>query len=108
MSTQTILVVALIVGCGALGTLLVWHIVMTANRRLSNIEKRLGAIEGAGAWKDHYKYNMLNGLMNVLALSLDADADLNAAKARQETIRLIINSLRSNPSEYDADKPSGK
>jgi hypothetical protein len=113
MSIEATIVIALLTFL--IGALSIYAI-MSGYQRL---EKRLSALEQAeeqrraivcdarGRERSHHAYNTLKAIEDATALLIDAELDLEAMRARQETALGILRVLRKGPNEYKQKEDRG-
>lgn len=106
MSIESAVLLALIRGTMFLISIFaVWSSHSRLERRLSTLEqaeeqRQKVLADARGRERAHHAYNTLAAIEDATALLIDAELDLDAMRARQETALGILRVLRKGPNAY--------
>lgn len=109
MTTTIILIAAITFLLGTLSTLALLSVLLRLDRRLSALEqteeeRKRVLLDARGRERSHHAYNTLAAIEDATALLIDAELDLEAIRARQETALGILRILRKGPNSYNKNK----
>jgi hypothetical protein len=103
-----IFAITVLLTAGIIGTVILFYQNGQTQAQLRSLEGRMNDIEKIpGIRRNFGTYAATNGLFDVVAVMLDAKADLDAATARFDTAMGIVNSIRKDPAGYDPERPAG-
>jgi hypothetical protein len=111
MSIETLLLAIIAFAAGSISVFSLWHYFYQIERRLTVLEeaekkRQQILVDARGRERAHHAYNTLAAIEDATALLIDAELDLDAIRARQETALSILKVLRKGPNQYKKSQPT--